>query len=135
MMEDYKKLPCPLLVMSLQVTPFVSYRHACACVEGLIDSGQKAYSVAVNPEKIYKANNDRELADLINSAQVFICDGIGAVLAVRVLHGRPVRRITGVALFYELRRFNKSAVVGGESVAQENLGDGAGEVGFGQEKG
>ena len=33
------------------------------------------------------------------------------------------------------RRFNKSAVVGGESVAQENLGDGAGEFGFGQEKG
>ena len=102
MMEENKKLPCPLPVMSLQVTPFASYRHACACVEGLIDSGQKAYSVAVNPEKIYKANNDRVLADLINSAQVFICDGIGAVLAVRVLHGRPVRRITGVALFYEL---------------------------------
>jgi len=34
-----------------------------------------------------------------------------------------------------VRKFNKSAVVGGESVAQDNLGDGAGEVGFGQEKG
>jgi len=34
-----------------------------------------------------------------------------------------------------MRRFNKSAVVGGESVARENLGDGAGEFGFGQEKG
>jgi len=34
-----------------------------------------------------------------------------------------------------MRRFNKSAVVGGESMAQENLSDGAGEVGFGQEKG
>jgi len=88
--------------MSLQVTPFVSYRHACACVEGLIESGRKAYSVAINPEKIYKANYDRELADLINSAQVFICDGIGAVLAVRVLHGRSLMRITGVALFFEL---------------------------------
>ena len=32
------------------------------------------------------------------------------------------------------RRFNKSAVVGGESVAQENFSDGAGEVRFGQEK-
>ncbi len=28
MMEDYKKLLCPSPVMSLQVTPFVSYRHA-----------------------------------------------------------------------------------------------------------
>ncbi|MBW2351038.1 MAG: WecB/TagA/CpsF family glycosyltransferase, partial [Deltaproteobacteria bacterium] len=33
---------------------------------------------------------------------MFICDGIGAALSVRVLHGRSVRRITGVALFYEL---------------------------------
>lgn len=33
-----------------------------------------------------------------------------------------------------LRRFNKSAVVGGESEAQENLSDGAGQIGIGQKK-
>ena len=88
--------------MSLQVTPFESYRHACACVEGLIGLGQKAYSVAINPKKIYQACHDRKLAELINSAQICICDGIGAVLAVRVLHGRALTRITGVALFFEL---------------------------------
>ena len=38
-------------------------------------------------------------------------------------------------LLKDVRRFNKSAVVGDKTVAQENLGDGAGEVGFGQEKG
>ena len=88
--------------MSLRVTPFLDYRHACTCVEGLIESGRKAFSVAINPEKIYQAEHDRELAGLINSAQVFICDGIGAALAVRVLHRRSLRRITGVALFFEL---------------------------------
>ena len=97
-----KKLPEPLPLMSLRVTPFLNYRHACACVEGLVGSGQKAYSVAINPEKIFKACHDRELAELINSAQVFICDGIGAALAVRVLHGRSLTRITGVAFFFEL---------------------------------
>lgn len=34
-----------------------------------------------------------------------------------------------------VRRFNKSDVIGVESVAEENLVDGAGEVGLGQEKG
>jgi len=34
-----------------------------------------------------------------------------------------------------MRRFNKSDVIGVESVAEENLVDGAGEVGLGQEKG
>jgi len=101
-MINHKKLPHPLPVMSLQVTPFSSYHHACDCVEVLIESGQKAYSVAINPEKIYKADHDRALANVINSAQIFICDGIGTVLAVRMLHGRPIKRITGVALFYEL---------------------------------
>ena len=33
-----------------------------------------------------------------------------------------------------MRRFNKSDVIGVESVAEENLVDGAGEVGLGQEK-
>ena len=101
-MDADKKIPRSLPLMSLQVTPFESYLHACACVEGLIGSGQKAYSVAINPEKIYQACHDRELAELINSAQVFICDGIGAALAVRVLHGRSLTRITGVAFFFEL---------------------------------
>jgi len=68
----------------------------------LVESGRKAYSVAINPEKIYQAEHDRELAELINSAQVFICDGIGAALAVRVLYGRSLTRITGVAFFFEL---------------------------------
>jgi hypothetical protein len=33
-----------------------------------------------------------------------------------------------------MRTFNKSAVVGGESVARENLSDGAGGIGIGQKK-
>ena len=101
-MDADKKIPEPLPLMSLKVTPFLSYRHACACVEGLIEAGRKAYSVAINPEKIYQAEHDRELADLINGARICICDGIGAALAVRVLHGRALTRITGVALFFEL---------------------------------
>lgn len=95
-------LPHHLLLMSVRITPFTDYAHACACVEGLIETGQKVCSVAVNPEKIYKAEHDRELAGLINGAQVCICDGIGAALAVKVLHGRSLKRITGVALFFEL---------------------------------
>jgi len=101
-MDSYKELPQPLPLMSLQVTPFEGYRHACDCVAGLIETGQKAYSVAINPEKIYKAEHDQELAELINSAQMCICDGIGAALAARVLHGISLTRITGVALFFEL---------------------------------
>jgi N-acetylglucosaminyldiphosphoundecaprenol N-acetyl-beta-D-mannosaminyltransferase len=101
-MEIYKKLPKAIPLMRLHITPFLSYRHACACVEGLIDSKKKAFSVAINPEKLFKAENDQKLADLINNAQMFICDGIGAAIACFVLHGRFLKRITGVSLFYEV---------------------------------
>ncbi|MBN2232963.1 MAG: WecB/TagA/CpsF family glycosyltransferase, partial [Deltaproteobacteria bacterium] len=78
------------------------YGHACDCVGRLVVSGRKAFSVAVNPEKLYQAANDSALAALINRAQMFICDGVGAAVAVRVLHGRSINRITGVGLFYAL---------------------------------
>ncbi|MBN2810090.1 MAG: WecB/TagA/CpsF family glycosyltransferase [Deltaproteobacteria bacterium] len=104
------QLPQNLPLMTLQVTPFTDYAHACICVGELVTSGQKAFSVAINPEKLYKAEQDRELASLINQAQIFICDGIGAALAVRVLDGRAITRITGVALFYALVK--KAAVAG-----------------------
>jgi UDP-N-acetyl-D-mannosaminuronic acid transferase (WecB/TagA/CpsF family) len=77
--------------MSLRVTPFAGYDHACDCVGRLITSGRKAFSVAVNPEKIQQAANDPALAALINRAQMFI-DGIGAALEVRLLHGIPGRK-------------------------------------------
>ena len=118
-MDVDKKLPEPLPLMSLKVTPFQDYGHACAGIEGLIESGEKAYSVAINPEKIYKAEHDRELADLINGAQICICDGIGAALAVRVLHGWPLTRITGESRSGTPYRASKSRtwVPGGTSTS------------------
>ncbi len=97
-----KLLPDFLPLMGLKITPFTDYVHACECIDGLIKSGEKAFSVAINPEKIYRAAYDKALCDLLNQAQVCICDGIGAAFAVRVLYGHSINRITGVALFYEL---------------------------------
>ena len=71
-------------------------------IHALLESGEKAFSAAINPEKIYRASYDHEVRDLLNQAEICICDGVGAALAVRVLHGKQIGRITGVALFFEL---------------------------------
>mgnify|MGYP005621069647 CR=1 FL=1 len=102
MLNDAQNIPENLRLMALHVTPLAGYDHACNCVGGLIESKSKAFSVAINPEKLYKAEHDANLAALINRAQMFICDGIGAALAVKVLYGRSISRITGVGLFYAL---------------------------------
>jgi N-acetylglucosaminyldiphosphoundecaprenol N-acetyl-beta-D-mannosaminyltransferase len=95
-------LPEPLPLMGVKVTPFETYGDAISAVSALLETGDKAFSAAINPEKIYRASYDNQVRDLLNQAEICICDGIGAALAVRVLHGRKIGRITGVSLFFEL---------------------------------
>lgn len=97
-------LPDPIFVMGVKITPFSDYAQVNRCISALIESRQKAFSVAINPEKIYRANHDALLKDLINRADIGICDGVGAALAVRFLQGIPISRITGISLFFELVR-------------------------------
>jgi N-acetylglucosaminyldiphosphoundecaprenol N-acetyl-beta-D-mannosaminyltransferase len=97
-----KGLPKALPLMGVKVTPFADYAHAISTVSDLLESDDKAFSAAINPEKIYRASYDNQVRDLLNRADICICDGVGAALAVRVLHGRQIGRITGVALFFEL---------------------------------
>lgn len=99
-----KILPQALPVMGVHITPFSGYQHAVETIKGLISAGTKAFSVAINSEKIYRSQYDKQVKDLLNQAEICICDGIGAALAVRILHGKRIGRITGVSLFFELIR-------------------------------
>ncbi len=64
--------------------------------------GQKTFCVALTPEKSQRAHRDEQLKEIIKSAELQICDGVGVAIAARVLHGRKVARVTGVELFTKL---------------------------------
>lgn len=102
MSKKLNTIPEPLSLMGVKVTPFESYEHAINAVTNLLVTGNKSFSVAINPEKIYRANHDHQVRELLNKAEICICDGIGAAIAVRFLHGRTIERVTGVSLFFEL---------------------------------
>ena len=89
-------------VMGVGVTPFCGYEHAAATINRVIASNNKAFIAAINPEKLYAAQSDPELRSILNRPEICICDGIGAAIAVRVLQGVRIPRVTGVALFFEL---------------------------------
>jgi len=91
-----------LCVMGVPITCFRSYEHAVDYIVARIRAREKAFGLAVTPEKICFAQADRSLLNLIRGADVRCCDGIGAALAARLLHRRAIPRITGVQLFYEL---------------------------------
>ncbi len=54
--------------------------------------------IAINPEKVMKAQRDAELRDFIEQAGLRIADGVGIVLASRLRGGAVRSRVTGVDL-------------------------------------
>lgn len=67
-----------------------------------MDENKQSFIVAVNPEKIMKAEQEQGLRDLINSANYQIPDGVGVLLASRLQGGSISNRITGIDLMMEL---------------------------------
>lgn len=89
-------------ILGVPLTRLDSYAHAVECLVERIHNRQKTFCVAINPEKIWRSQSDESLRQLINLADFHICDGVGAAIAARVLHGERVGRITGVQLFLDL---------------------------------
>ncbi|BCR06696.1 acetylglucosaminyldiphosphoundecaprenol acetyl-beta-D-mannosaminyltransferase [Desulfuromonas versatilis] len=94
--------PDSIPVLGVNITPFSSYSHAIGCIGAIIQAKGKAFSVAINPEKICRALSDQSLKKILNDADFGICDGVGTALALRILKGKAPPRITGIALFFEL---------------------------------
>lgn len=99
---DRIALPDPFEVAGVPVVPFESYDQALACIEASVESGHKAFWVAINPQKCYRAWREKELLHVLNHADVGICDGVGVSLAALILHGRKLPRCTGCDLFFKL---------------------------------
>ncbi|MDK2971495.1 MAG: N-acetylglucosaminyldiphosphoundecaprenol N-acetyl-beta-D-mannosaminyltransferase [Candidatus Sumerlaeota bacterium] len=97
-------LPDNVDVHGIPVTMFDSYEHAVRCVRDRINAGRKTFCVAINPEKIFGAHRKPVLRDILLKANMHICDGVGAAIAARLLHGERLPRITGVGLFTELMK-------------------------------
>lgn len=89
-------------ILGVPVTILSSYNHAVEIVINRIKRRQKTFCVAVNPIKIWHAQSDMKLKQLIDSAHMHICDGVGTAIAGRILCGKKIERITGVQLFLEL---------------------------------
>ncbi|AIM16244.1 N-acetylmannosaminyltransferase [Bacillus sp. X1(2014)] len=67
-----------------------------------IEKKKKSFIVAINPEKIMKAQKDEELKKLLNSADYQIPDGIGVILASKLKGGKIKKRVTGIDMMLKL---------------------------------
>ncbi len=79
--------------------------------KGLKSRAKFVHVVSLNPENLVVANGDPEFHEIVTEAQIRINDGIGTVLAIQILNGVKVPRLTGVDLMQQLVNWS-----GGESL-------------------
>ena len=91
-----------LSILGVPVSAFDSYGDALQLIRHRILSRQRTFCVAINPEKVYRARQDRQLSSILDSAHVRLCDGVGISLAAMLLYRRPLPRCTGIDLFLRL---------------------------------
>ena len=72
-------------------------------VSALLKSGNRPYAIfAVNPEKNFMATKDPVLSGTLKNADLLIPDGIGIVLAARILYGIRLERVPGVEFMEDI---------------------------------
>ncbi len=76
---------------------------AIAQINNLIKNNDKGnYIFAINAEKIIALQKDSFLKEMSEKATLLIPDGMGAVLAIRILYGIKVQRVPGVDLMHNI---------------------------------
>lgn len=71
-------------------------------VDNIIKEKVPSFVVAINPEKIIKADKDSGLKELLNSATIQIPDGVGVLLASKLKGGHIRSRVTGIDLMQNI---------------------------------
>lgn len=87
-----------LKILDIWVDP-VTMQQALDRVVEFVEKGERPHAVfAVNPEKNFSVPKDPGLYEHFRNADLLIPDGIGIVLAARILHGASLSRVPGVEL-------------------------------------
>ena len=99
-MTDFKRVR----VLDIPVDA-IDMNTAIKYVDNLIKNNKKrCYILAVNPEKIIALQKDPSLKYMFEDATLLIPDGIGVVLALRLLHGIRISRVPGADLMENICR-------------------------------
>ncbi|HET7580160.1 MAG TPA: WecB/TagA/CpsF family glycosyltransferase [Bacillales bacterium] len=79
-----------------------SYTTLLTAIRQDIQAKRKALIIAINPEKIMKAQHSQAVRDLLNQATYPIPDGVGMIIASRLKRGQVKQRVTGIDLFLKI---------------------------------
>ncbi len=84
-------------------TDAITKEGALQQVANFIETGNRPHTVfATNPEKNYSVPQDPLLYDSFKNADLLLPDGIGMVLAARLLHGAKLSRVPGCEFMQDI---------------------------------
>ncbi len=92
-----------LKILDIWVDP-VDRGETIKRIRGFLGGKKPSCIFAANPEKNFSVPKDPELYEVFKSADLLIPDGIGIVLAARLLHGAKLNRVPGVDLMKDICR-------------------------------
>jgi N-acetylglucosaminyldiphosphoundecaprenol N-acetyl-beta-D-mannosaminyltransferase len=90
--------------LGVDVSP-LNYEEIIDDLRTRMMEGKQSTIIAVNPEKVIKAEENEELRGLINGSTYQIPDGVGILLASKLKGGGITSRVTGVDMMERLIRF------------------------------
>jgi N-acetylglucosaminyldiphosphoundecaprenol N-acetyl-beta-D-mannosaminyltransferase len=83
----------------------VDMKRALDFIDSAIRNNElQQYILAINPEKVIRLQHDSLLISMFEKAALLIPDGIGIVLAIRLLYGLPATRVPGSELMWNTCR-------------------------------
>ena len=89
-------------ILNIWVDP-VGRKEAIHRVEEFLETGTRPHAIiAANPEKNFSVPKDAILYDIFKNADLLLPDGIGVVLAARILYGLDMSRIPGSEFIFDI---------------------------------
>jgi N-acetylglucosaminyldiphosphoundecaprenol N-acetyl-beta-D-mannosaminyltransferase len=91
-----------LQILDIWVDP-VSKEEACQRASHFLAFGQRPHSIfASNPEKNFSVPRDPVLKEVYRHADLLLPDGIGVVMAARILYGVKIERVPGSDFIFDI---------------------------------
>jgi N-acetylglucosaminyldiphosphoundecaprenol N-acetyl-beta-D-mannosaminyltransferase len=81
----------------------VDRKEAIRGVKNILQTATRPHAIfAINPEKNFSVTKDTLLNDTIKNADLLLPDGIGIVLAARILYGADLERVPGSEFIFDI---------------------------------
>lgn len=80
----------------------VTMKEALILMEKYISLNEKSHIIPINPELIMQAQKNKKFKDVLNNARLRLADGIGVVIASKLMRKPLTERVAGVDTVYEL---------------------------------